>query len=83
LNGAISSLLVSLGLLLELKTGEQPIAKTDVLAGIDRLGVESEALRNVLALKGGELKPDAAELKRIYEGFMRTVRQAAGLADKL
>jgi hypothetical protein len=67
----------------ELKTGEAPTGNGDVLQAAEKLGLDGEPLESALALRRGELKPDAAELKRLYDAFMRTVQQAAELADKL
>jgi len=81
--GAISSLLIDIGVFVELKTGAAPKAKNALVEMVSELGLDSETLRKVLALKRGELKPDAHELKRLYDDFMRTVQRAAELVDKL
>lgn len=83
LNRAVSSLLVNLGVLLELKTGKLAESKQDALANATQLGIPLEPLRQVWALKRGELKPDADHLKNLFAAFMDAVQQAADLADKL
>jgi predicted nucleotidyltransferase len=83
LTRAISSFLTNLGVLVEMKTGEAAATKVAVIAAVEKLGVNGQPLRNVLALKLGELKPDAAELKRLYGDFMQAVQQAAWLINEL
>lgn len=83
LNRAVSSLLVNVGVLLELKTGKPAESKQDALENAAQLGIPLEPLRQAWALKNGELKPDSPSLKKLYAAFMDTVQQAADLADKL
>jgi predicted nucleotidyltransferase len=83
LNRAVSSLLVNLGVLLELKTGKPAESKEDALANAAQLGIPSEPLRQTWALKRGEFKPEPEDLKNLFAGFMDTVEQAAHLAGKL
>jgi predicted nucleotidyltransferase len=83
LNRAVSSLLVNVGVLLELKTGKPAESKQDALANAVQLGIPLEPLWQAWALKNGELKPDSPGLKKLYAAFMDTVQQAADLADKL
>jgi len=83
LTRALASLCASLAVLVELKTGEAPPGNGDVLEAAEKLGLHGRPLQSALALRRGELKPDAPELKRLYDAFMRTVQQAAELADTL
>jgi predicted nucleotidyltransferase len=83
LASAISSFLTSLGAFLFLKTGQPPGGKAAVAEAAGReLGLDGALLRELLALKSGESRPDAAELKRLYAAFMAVVQQAAGLVDR-
>jgi hypothetical protein len=83
LNRALASLWASLAVLVELKSGEAPAGHGDVLEAAEKLGLDTQALQSALALRRGERKPDAAELKQLYDAFMRTVQQAAEIADTL
>jgi hypothetical protein len=83
LNRAVSSLLVNLGVLLELKTGKPAESKQDTLANVAQLGIPFEPLRQAWALKRGELKPDSDGLRNLFASFMDAVQQAADLAGKL
>jgi predicted nucleotidyltransferase len=83
LTRALSSLLTNLNVLVELKTGQAAANKLAVIKAAEKIGLDNQPLREVLALKRGELKPDAAELKRLYDAFMMTVQQAAVLVDTL
>jgi hypothetical protein len=79
---AISSLLGSLAVLVELQTGQAPIRKLDIVEQAARLGLDVQPLRRALALKRGELKLDRGELRQLYDALMRTVEQAAEIADR-
>lgn len=81
LTRAISSFLTSLNTLTELKTGEASATKPAVIDAAERIGLDAKTLREVFALKQGELKPDPEESKRLYDLFMITVQQAAVLVD--
>jgi len=81
LTRAISSFLTSLSTLVELKTGQAVPTKSGVIDAAEGIGLDVRSLREVFAMKRGELKPDPEELKRVYEGFMITVQQAAALLD--
>lgn len=83
LNRASSSFLFSLGVAVELKTGTAPANKAAIVVAADQLGLNSQLLRDLLALKRGELKPDAAGVKRLYGDFLQTVQQAARLVDQI
>ena len=83
LNRAVSSLLNSLAVLVELKTGQAPGGKAQTVEAAAQLGLDAQSLRDALALKRGELKPDAAGLKQLYDAFLRTVQQAAEMVDAL
>jgi hypothetical protein len=83
LTRAVSSLLINLGVLAELKTGARSPTKLAALANAEQLGLKLLPVYQVLALKRGELKPDAAGLKELYAAFMLTVEEAARMADEL
>jgi predicted nucleotidyltransferase len=83
LTRALSSLLINLSVVVEIRTGEILTTKVAAIAAAEKLGINVQPLREVLALKRGELKPAAAELKRLYGAFMQTVEQAAKLVDNL
>ena len=83
LTRAISSFLTSLNTLIELKTGETALNKSAVIDAAARIGLDSEILRDVFAVKRGQLKPDPEQLKRLYDLFMITVQQAAVLVDSV
>lgn len=82
LNRAISSLLVNIGVLLELKTGRPADTKQDALANAGQLGIPVEPLSRVWALKRGEFQPGSEELKKLFASFMDAVQQTAELAGK-
>lgn len=83
LTRAVSSLLTSLGTLVELKTGKTLPTKASVIEAVSGIGLDPQPLREVFALKRGELKPDTHELKRMYDVFMMSVQQAAALVDSV
>jgi hypothetical protein len=79
---AISSLLASLRVALVIKNGEAPIEKAAIAEAAARdLGLDGAVLRDVLALKAGEHKPQRDELGRLYNAFMLTVQKAADWVD--
>jgi predicted nucleotidyltransferase len=81
LTRSLSSLLTSLNVLVELRTGQTAASKRAVIEAAEKIGLDCRALREVFAMKRGELKPDATELKRLYDAFMKTVQQATVLVD--
>jgi len=81
LTRAISSFLTSLNTLVELKGGQAALKKSAIIDASEKIGLDTQVLRHVLALKRGELKPDTQELKRLYDLFMLTVQKAAALVD--
>ena len=83
LNRAVSSLLVNLGVLMELKTGRLAESKQDALANAAQLGIPSEPLRQAWALKCGEFKPAAGDLRKLFGSLMEAVQKSADFADKL
>jgi hypothetical protein len=71
-------------MLLILKTGQAPNGKQAVAEAAAReLALDGKPLRDVLALKAGDYKPDAAELKRLYGAFMSVVEKAADMVEQL
>ena len=84
LTGAVSSFLASLRALLILKTGDAPTGKDAIAAaGARELGLDDKPLQDVLALKSGTYKPDAAEQKRLYNAFMGAVEKAADIVERV
>jgi len=81
LTKAISSFLAALNTLTELKTGQAASDKSSIIEAAEKIGLDAQPLRDVLALKRGELKPNTEELKRLYDLFMVTVKRAAELVD--
>jgi len=82
LNRAVSSLLVNLGVLLELKNGTPTTTKHEALENAAQLGIAVEPVRQVWALKRGEIQPDPDTLRKLFASFMDAVQQAADLAGK-
>jgi hypothetical protein len=84
LSRTISGFLTSLRGLLIVKTGKAPATKEEIMEAAAReLGLDEKPLRDILALKTGQSKPDATELKRLYDSFMATVQKAAQTVDQL
>jgi predicted nucleotidyltransferase len=82
LNHAVSSLLVNVGVLLELKTGKPIETKHDALANAAQLGIPIEPIRQAWALKCGEIQPEPDALRQRFASFMQAVEQTANLAGK-
>ncbi|HEX3627151.1 MAG TPA: hypothetical protein VH280_17220 [Verrucomicrobiae bacterium] len=80
LNRAISSLLVNIGVLLELKTGKPVETKQEALARTAQLEIPIEPVRQAWALKCGEIKPEPDVLRKLFASFMQAVEQTANLA---
>ena len=83
LTHSISSFLSTLAALIELKSGERPASKSATVATASQLGLNAQLLRDLLALKRGELKPDSPALKGLFAAFLETIDQAARLTAKL
>jgi predicted nucleotidyltransferase len=83
LGEAVSSLLTSLAVVAELKTGEPPADQEETLEAIAKLGLSPQPIRDVLAMQSGEKKLDAAALKPLYDAFLRFVDAAADAVDRL
>lgn len=83
LGRAVSSLLVNLGVLVELKTGTLATTKQQTLADASVLGLPLDAIRQAWAVKRGEATPEPTALRQLYATFMTVVQQAADLATKL
>ena len=70
--------------MLVLKTGQAPAGRAAIAdAAIQELGLAEEPIKQTLALKAGEFKPDSSELIRLYGAFMSTVQNAADVVDQL
>ena len=83
LSRSVSGFIKALGVMVELKTGAIPPTKDAVVEASHELGLNVDPIWRVLALKRGQSTPGGDELKRLYAGFMHTVREAAELVDKL
>lgn len=84
LTRAISSLVIDLGVLLQLQTGTAPEGKQAILAAAaETLGLDGSALGDILALRAGTRQPGADELARLYDAFMAVVQRAAEVVDSL
>ncbi len=82
LTRAISSFLASLRVLLILRAGQAPTGKAEIANVAAReFGLDAARLRDVLALKAGEYKPDGDDLRRLYDAFMLMVQRAADAVD--
>lgn len=82
LERAVSSLLVNLGVLVELHSGQPVPAKQEALDRAAALDLPLAPVRDVWSMKRGELRPDTAALKQLYAGFMAAVEQAATRAGQ-
>jgi predicted nucleotidyltransferase len=82
LTDVLSPFLTTLGVLLELNTsvGLPTQAAAVAVSAAGQLGLDGQLLERLLRLKKGDFKPDAAELKKLYQEFMRAVEKAAVLA---
>lgn len=69
------SLMSSLAVLVELKTGAEPDGSEAVLASAQSLGVATEPLKMIAA-------EDFSDTKKLFGEMMATVRQAAKTADQ-
>lgn len=79
----LSPFLANLAAVVELKTGTPPASKADAIQAASGLGVNEAILRDLLALKRGELKPDAAGLRRLYADFLAAVEASARVVEAL
>lgn len=82
LSRAVSSLLVNIGALLEIKTGKPAGTKQEALAQAAQLGIPLEPLQQAWAIKQGELTPEPDALRRIFAAFMAAVQKTAELAEE-
>ena len=83
LSEAISSLLETLRVLVELHTGALPRSRAEIIDAMEGLGLQGTSLHRVLALKKGELEVAAPDVKQLFDEFLTVVHEAVGLADKL
>jgi hypothetical protein len=81
LQRAVSTLLINLNVLVELKTGHASATKAAVIEAAENIGFDGQLLQQYLRLKRGELKPTGAELKQLYDSFMKIVQRAVELLD--
>lgn len=83
LKRVLSPFLANLATVVELKTGAAPSSKADVIQAAPGLGVNEAIVRDLLSLKRGELKPDAAGLRRLYADFLAAVEASARVVEAL
>jgi predicted nucleotidyltransferase len=83
LNRAVGPFMLAVSTLIELKTGNAPSSKDAAVESAGQLGLNMEPVRKILAMKRGQTRLTAEELKQLYGAFMEVVHDAAGLADAL
>ncbi len=83
LNRAVPAFVRALGVAVELKTETIPQTNDSIVEAAEELGLNTEPIRHSLALKRGESKLGADELKQLYGSFMQSVHKAAELVDML
>jgi hypothetical protein len=82
LNRAVSSLLVNVAVLLELKTGKGVNTKQAALEHAALLEIPVEPIQQAWALKRGELQLRDDALRQLFASFMNTVHQTAAVAGR-
>lgn len=83
LGQVLSAFLTNLATVIELQTGIAPSSKAGVIEAAGKTGLNPSILSDLLALKRGELKPDAAGVRRLYADFLTAVEESARLVEKL
>ncbi len=82
----ISPVVMDLRIMVRLKTGQSPQNNSKeaiTKAWIEQFGPEGNIFLEVLKIKMGQIKPDAGELKKIYNQFLSAVQHAAKLVEKI
>ncbi len=84
LSQTLSPFTKNLGILVELKTGAKtPPGPDEIFHTAASLGIDIEPLKQIQNLKQSNGAPKPEELKTLYNGFMKTVREAAGVVDSM
>jgi len=78
-----SSFVISLRVLVELKTGTTPANNEEVFEQAEILGLNIEPVLKCLSLRRGNLELTTDELKHLYDFFMRSVHRAAEFIDTI
>ncbi len=82
----ISPVVMDLRIMVRLKTGQSPQSNSKeaiTREWIEQFGSQGNVFLDVLRIKMGQKKPEAAELKKIYNQFLSAVQYAAQLVEKL
>ena len=69
--------------LAELITGKEYRKEEDVVEAIGAIGLDSELLKRIAALRSGESLGDDAAIKKTVGEFMAMIEKAAKMADEL
>lgn len=79
---AYYSFLQSGDALAELKTGKVYRKENEILDGIESIGLDSDLMKKIQALRTSESAPDQETLHDLYERFMELIVEAAEIADQ-
>ncbi|MDA0840295.1 MAG: nucleotidyltransferase domain-containing protein [Planctomycetota bacterium] len=83
LTQGITGFMHSLATLLTLKTGDAPTNQREIVAAAAKeFDLDDQTLKDVLDLKAGTLKKDAAGLRELFGFFLTTVQTVAEIVDK-
>lgn len=83
LTQGITGFMHSLATLLTLKTGDTPTNQREIVAAAAKeFDLDDQTLKDVLDLKAGTLKKDAAGLRELFGFFLTTVQTVAEIVDK-
>ena len=81
---SISPLLHTFNVLLFLETSRSPVLKGETIQSLEKdLGLDGESLKQILAMKRGEYRPRAAQIRSLFDNLIASVEKAANLADGL
>ena len=69
--------------LAELKTGKVYRKESEVLDGIESIGLDANLMRSVLELRSADKVSDLQTLQALYEKFMNMIVDAAEMADQI
>lgn len=81
LENAHFTLMSSLAVLVELKTGHVPESGEEILQAIEAVDVPTDSLRQIARL-GEDRNKTMSDLKGLFIGLMTTVHEAASVADQ-
>ena len=83
LQRSVSTLLGNLRVLAELKTGQPVGTNAGIIGQAASLGLDGAVLKDLLALRRRELKPETAALIKLYDAMMQQVDRARHEVEKL